>query len=77
MAVRALTSYVGADTRNGESGETHMRKMAAFVLAVGTALAFQTLAAEPTPGLKPGDEVPPAFAQHVAGPDEGTLMCPI
>jgi len=77
MAVLALTSYTRAGTRNGESRETHMRKMAAFLLAAGTSLAFQALAAEPTPGLKPGDEVPPAFAQHVAGPDQGTLTCPI
>jgi hypothetical protein len=54
-----------------------MRKMAAFLLATCAALAFQAAAAEPAPGLKPGDEVPPAFAQHVAGPDEGTLTCPI
>jgi hypothetical protein len=53
------------------------RKGAAFLLAAGASLAFQALAAEPTPGLKPGDEVPPAFAQHVAGPDQGTLTCPI
>jgi hypothetical protein len=54
-----------------------MSKTSALLLVAGMALAWQARAAEPAPGLKPGDDVPPAFAQHLSGPDEGTLTCPI
>jgi hypothetical protein len=54
-----------------------MNRMTWIVLAAGLALTWSARADELSPGLQPGDEVPPAFAQHFAGPEAGKLACPI